>query len=254
MNYLCLMDFDGTLTNNLIDLTSDSKQLLNNFLKDNKMCIISEEKFKTLLDWINKNGIKCDIASISSSIAKINDSYYYSSISSITIMDIINKFNDSIYTTFGEAKDFSFVTHYKDRLKFFYPKNFIIKDIIDSDILTINIAISNDKSDDLKKYLNESNLYFESIGKDKNREILRIKKEIFNKLKIGNILKNIYKDYKVIAITDSISDQDMFKISDITIAMKNGDNEIKKMAQYITEFDQEHNGAIKMLDYICHLK
>jgi hydroxymethylpyrimidine pyrophosphatase-like HAD family hydrolase len=239
-------------------LTSIILAQLAHFKKSDKKEIkdesISEEKFNTLLDWINNNGIKCDIASISSSIAKINDSYYYSSISSITIMDIINKFNDSIYTTFGEAKDFSFVTHYKDRLKFFYPKNFIIKDIIDSDILTINIAISNDKSDDLKKYLNESNLYFESIGKDKNREILRIKKEIFNKVKIGNILKNIYKDYKVIAITDSIADLDMFKISDITIAMKNGDNEIKKMAQYITEFDQEHNGAIKMLDYICHLK
>ena len=254
MKYLCLMDFDGTITSNLLDLSSYGRTYLKEYLINNKMCIISEESFDNLYNWCKRNELECDIASISSSKSLINNNLLYDSINKNIINELINKFNDGIYTTFGETEKYPFVSHFKERLHFFYPKDYKIVDSFDNNILSITIAIQNEYSSELKKYLSSNNLFFETKGKDKNRELLRVKNSLFNKEKVAYNLINQYQGYKTISITDSIVDKELFNISDISIAMINGDDEIKKMAQYVTEYDSLHDGAIKMLDYICHFE
>ena len=67
------------------------------------------------------------------------------------------------------------------------------------------------------------------------------------------LMKNTYNDSTVLAATDSYIDIDMFNKCNTKIAMKNGDPKIKDAADYITEYDNNEGGLIKLLDNICHL-
>lgn len=50
-------------------------------------------------------------------------------------------------------------------------------------------------------------------------------------------------DYKVIAIGDARNDISMIKNADIGVAMLNAGNEVKRYADYITEYDNNNNGV-----------
>lgn len=59
-------------------------------------------------------------------------------------------------------------------------------------------------------------------------------------------LFNIEKN-NIICFGDSANDISMFESSGIKVAMKNGSEEVKKMADYITEFSNNENGVIEFL-------
>ncbi len=59
-------------------------------------------------------------------------------------------------------------------------------------------------------------------------------------------LFNIEKN-NIICFGDSANDISMFESSGIKVAMKNGSEEVKKIADYITEFSNNENGVIEFL-------
>ena len=55
-------------------------------------------------------------------------------------------------------------------------------------------------------------------------------------------------------MSDSYYDIDMISKCDIKVAMQNADSKLKEIADYVTVFDNDNGGAIKLLYDICHLK
>ena len=252
MKYLCLMDFDNTLnTNNEFDL--ETKNLLNSYLKNNKLCIISESSYNELYEFINKLNIKCDLYSTSDMKYNINGNIYESSFNNNILDEIINKFDDSIYTLYLKSNNQYYVYKYQERLELLYPKGYKMLNDISDNINFIVVALNINYKDEFIKYININNLFYDILGEDKNRILIRIKKDNFNKNDAYNLLINNYKNYITLGITDSYFDYEMIKNCDIKIAMINGDNKIKEIADYITEYDNNSFGAIKILKKICHL-
>lgn len=252
MKYLCLMDFDNTLnTNNEFDL--ETKNLLNSYLKINKLCIISESSYNELYEFINKLNIKCDLYSTSDMKYNINGNIYESSFNNKILKEIINKFDDSIYTLYLKSCNQYYVYKYQERLELLYPKGYKILNDISDNINFIVLALNINYKDEIIKFININDLFYDILGEDKNRILIRIKKDNFNKKDAYNLLINNYKNYKTLGVTDSYFDYEMIKSCDIKIAMINGDNKIKEIADYITEYDNNSFGAIKILKKICHL-
>lgn len=67
-------------------------------------------------------------------------------------------------------------------------------------------------------------------------------KKGFSKAKIVKYFAALHPDYKTVAIGDSDNDIAMLKQADISIAMGNAKDELKKMCDYVTE-DYEHFGV-----------
>lgn len=67
-------------------------------------------------------------------------------------------------------------------------------------------------------------------------------KKGFSKAEIVKYFANIYPDYKTVAIGDSNNDIAMLKQANISIAMGNSNDNLKKMCDYVTE-DYEHFGV-----------
>ena len=62
--YYCFMDFDGTLTINNKNLNKEAINIINKYLINNELCIITEENYDLIKEYLFTNNIKCDIASI----------------------------------------------------------------------------------------------------------------------------------------------------------------------------------------------
>lgn len=67
-------------------------------------------------------------------------------------------------------------------------------------------------------------------------------KKGFSKAEIVKYFAALHPDYKTVAIGDSNNDIAMLKQADISIAMGNAKNDLKKMCDYVTE-DYEHFGV-----------
>lgn len=65
-------------------------------------------------------------------------------------------------------------------------------------------------------------------------------------LKLAEVLG--IKQEETLAIGDADNDLDMIKAAGIGIAMVNGEEHLKKIADYISEEDNNHDGAAKMLE------
>ena len=252
MKFLCLMDFDDTLNTNK-DIDLETKNILNSYLENNKLCIISESSFNELEKFINKLNIKCDLYSTSDMKYMINNKLYDSSFKKDILFEIINKFDDYIYTLYLKSNNQYYVYKYQERLELLYPKGYKELQNISFDINFIVGAFNIKNKNEIINYIINNNLYYDILGEDKNRILLRIKKDNFNKNYAYNILTNNYKNYKTIGITDSYFDYDMIKNCDIKVSMINGDNKLKINSDYITEYDNNGFGAIKILKKICHL-
>ncbi len=81
-----------------------------------------------------------------------------------------------------------------------------------------------------------SEIYYDYISKAEGLKV------------IANLYHIPYED--IIAIGDACNDIEMLSFAGISIAMINGDEKIKKIATYVSEFDNEHNGVMHALKKI----
>ncbi len=250
--YLCLIDYDKTLINDNNEISNVTKSLINDYINsNNKFCIISTELYDNLKTFVNKYNLNIDFASISSSSYFINNIEVINNIKKEFIIDLENKFKNEIYTAYGYGLT-NYIFKYQDRLKNMYPTNYNLK--ILNDFNSYFLAINIDISKEIEDFIINNNYHFDLIGKDKNREFLLIKPVKFDKSDIYNILINTYKNKKTIGIGNSYSDYDFIKYCDIKIAMKNSDLKLIESASYVTDFDNNNDGALLKLNDICHFK
>lgn len=251
--YYCFMDYDGTLTSNNRNLNKEEIEILNKYLINNELCIITEEKYDKIKDYLDFNGIKCDIASLGSSILLFKNKLINSKIQYEKIMDIYNLCKDDIYTAYFEYENKIEIINYQERLEALYPNiNREYVKIPSNKCNYIFIAINISLKNELINLLKNLNLSYKSYGEDKNRIILKISSSFTKKEDIYDYLKDYLKDKKTIGISDSYNDIPIVDKCDIKFAMKNGDSIIKSKYQNTT-YDCNNSGAIIELKNICKL-
>ncbi len=245
MSYLCISDFDGTLIKGDKTISLISLDIINKFIKENSFIIISNSSLNELLEFKNKYDLKIDLFSISDCKLFINNQLIEYKIEARKINTLITLFKDYIYTAYNDK----IIYNFQERLSVLYPKNYELKDKFD-DSSSINIAIDIAKKDDLQSFLLANELYADLIGEDKNRAFFSVK--MVNKEMAFDIIKKYYENKKTIGFSDSYSDFNIINKCDIKVAVENADNDLKKIANYITKSNNEDGVAI-FLNNFCHL-
>ena len=249
LNYLCISDYEGTLINTNRTISNLTIEYINNFVKNNSFIIVSEASFKELNEFVNKYKLNVDYFSISEAIFKINNKVFYIYLKNEKLSKLIEKFDDYIYTAYSNDN----VYKYQERLFNLYPNDYKISaDFIYSTFLNISIDIKIDS--EFIDYLNENNLYYTLIGKDKNRAFYNIKSAKITKESAYDIIIDYYKNKKTIGIADSYSDLGLLNKCDIKLAMKNSDNKLKECINNITKYSNNEDGLYYALNDICHLQ
>ncbi|MCR5113642.1 MAG: HAD hydrolase family protein [Acholeplasmatales bacterium] len=250
-----LSDFEGTLiTDNGSIKESDLFTLRDLIREGNHICIVSSASFDRLKEFKIKYSINIDILSIISGVAEVNGKIYQNKIPAYVLERIYDEFHKFIYTAWASDDENTYIYNFQERLDPLYPKaNRVICDKFGIEVPAAIIAIAKEKADQFHDFVNDIGILVMPLGGDTNRSLFRIYRGSSSKADAYYLMKNAYNDTKTIGATDSIVDLDMLKKCDIKIAMKNGDPEIKDAADYVTEYDNNEGGLIKLLDNICHL-
>lgn len=245
---LALVDLDNTLTTSNGLILEETIKDINEFNKKNKLVIISTSYFNEIDNLLKKYGLKIDFYSISNNIGLIDNKIYKGNINLLN--ELIDKFDDAIYTLWSNDINNTYVYKYQDRLAFFYPKGNLIKlDSFNVNLPNIFIAISNDNIDNFINYINNNELNYNIIAKDLKRHIIRISPKNYSEFDFYKFIINKYKNYKTVGIGDSSSNLDFINLCELKIAMKN--SELEEKLKIKTPLDNNSNGA---LNYLINLQ
>ena len=253
--YSILCDYDGTLIKDNGEIDDKYIDELHDICNNNHFFLLSSSSYNELLKFKKKYSLNINIFSLTSNICLINNEMIISRIPKNIINTLIQLYNRYIYTAYSESENDVVIYRYQERLEVFYPKgDRKIETIIHDDRPSITFAIDNEGVDSFYNKIHSLRLGYKSLGKDKNRELITIYQKHISKSDGYYYIKNKYPDDKIISISDSIFDYDMFEKSDIKIAMRNADMELKNRSEIITQYDNNESGAIRALYNICHLK
>ena len=253
--YSILCDYDGTIINDNNSIDEKYIDMLKDICDNNIFFLLSSSSYNELINFKNKYSLNINIYSLSSNIMYINNEVKFTGLSKYIINTLINDYNRYIYTAYSESANDTLIYRFQDRLDMFYPKN-NRKNIIhvDDDRPSVTFVLDNRITEDFYKRIHRFHLGYQSIAKDKNREIIMVFCKRISKSDGYYYLKDEYPNNKIIGITDSFFDYDMIDKCDIKIAMRNGDDKIKNNSDIITKYDNNNGGAIIELYNICHLK
>ncbi len=254
--YSILLDYDGTLIRSDNTIDENDVILLKKIIENNNVCVVSSSSYNSLLKFKKKYDLNIDLVSTSSGVASINNRSITNLIPKIVINRLIDEFKDYIYTAFGEYNEKAYIYKFHDRIKLLYPKKkeCFISDILDFDLPSFTLVIKKTYSMQFINKIETLELNYRVISSDRYREVITIFRDSVSKSDAYYLLKDEYINQKIIGVSDSYYDIDMISKCDIKVAMLNGDNKLKEICDYITEYDNDHGGAIKLLYDICHLK
>ena len=253
--YSILLDFDGTLIRSDGTIENNDVILFKRIIEENNVCVVSSSSFNSLQKFKNKYKLNIDIVSTSSGIAVINNKTITNLIPKIIINTLINEFNDYIYTAFGEYNEKAFIFKYHDRIKLLYPKKeSYISNQLEFDVASITFVIKKTKAGQFINKIETLELNYRIISSDRYRDVISIFRDSVSKSDAYYLLKDEYVNQKIIGVSDSYYDIDMISKCDIKVAMQNADSKLKEIADYVTVYDNDNGGAIKLLYDICHLK
>ena len=253
--YSILLDFDGTLIRSDGTIEYNDVNLFKKIIEENNVCVVSSSSFNSLQKFKNKYKLNIDIVSTSSGVALINNKTITNLIPKIIINTLINEFNDYIYTAFGEYNEKAFIFKYHDRIKLLYPKKeSYISNQLEFDVASITFVIKKTKAGQFINKIETLELNYRIISSDRYRDVISIFRDSVSKSDAYYLLKDEYVNQKIIGVSDSYYDIDMISKCDIKVAMQNADSKLKEIADYVTVYDNDNGGAIKLLYDICHLK
>lgn len=257
---LIATDMDGTLLNddNLVGIrTIDA---IKEAGKNNKYTVLATGRMmKSAVNYAKKVGLRNPIISCNGAIIIDEDeNIIFGGVIDHDIVRKIDKIareNDMYYHFYSEEK--LYTAQYIDQIDEFYNK-----DATDEEIIEI---IEFDAVDDvLSKGINVYKFLFLDLDLEKLEKVrlelestneLNISKSGTNNLEItrgdvskGNSLKVIMnklglKKEEVIAIGDNDNDISMLKIAGLGVAMKNGIDSLKEIADLETEYDNNNDGV-----------
>ncbi len=249
--YTLIYDFEGTFKNPN-GISKEALEILKKFLsiEGNKALIASDATFEELNSYICEYDLNIDLYSVSSLTFYENKILKHNLIDKDIIVHINNKFKDDIYTAYGEGIESSFIHSYQNRLELIYPKR---REMHLSNLSYYIIAIKKEKKDELIAEINNLDLSYDFLGIDSNRCLIRIKKYALTKKDIALKYKKESPNNILIGFSDSYTDINFLNVCNVKVAMKNAKWELTSLADYITEYDEFNDGAIKILNNICKM-
>ena len=249
--YTLVYDFDGTFKNPT-GISNEAIKILKKFMKnkDNRILIVSESPIEDLIDYTKNIPVRIDLFSVSSSAFFYNGKMLYEVVTKEFIEYVNKKFKDDIYTAYGGGLKNNYIYSYQERLESIYPKNF---DTTITDLSYYIVAINTKKKDKLIEHIVRCNLSYDILGTDPNRTLVRIKKHHLNKKEAVMAYKKESPENIYIGFSDSSYDLPVLDLCNVKVAMKKSSWSLKSKADYITEEDENFDGAIMILKDICKM-
>lgn len=268
MSKLIVLDLDGTLLNNESKVSDYSKKCLNYYESLGHMVVLASQKNYGEMNSLHKElGLNSPIICEGGS-----ELYFYSdtqkdivmSIDLNTLLDIFKENNDYILSAFYHYKTNLFIHKRLDILTPLYgiTSNTIIhsNDFLNMDLIYPNMIfmVIDKASDDtflnnMKKYSDYIELT--TLGKDQTHALYYMNIKNVNKayatLELMMHTNHTMKD--LIAVGDSVKDVNLLKLPCDSCAMVNGEDEAKNVAKNISEFDNNHDGAVRFVNKVLNI-
>ncbi len=266
---LIVIDLDNTLLKSDGSVSEYSKKCLQKYEELGYLVVLASQKnygeMKIIHDTLGlKSPIICEGGS---------ELYYFKSevedvVMSIDInvlRDIFSENYDYIVSAFYHYKTNLFLHKRMDIITPLYGINATTKihenDFLDMELLYPNMiftVIDKKNNEKFLENLRKYNDYIEltSLGADLDYALyyINIKNVDKSYATIEIMLKyNISKD-DLIAVGDSIKDVKLLKMHGETVCMINGEKEAKEASKYISEFDNNADGAVKAINKILNIK
>lgn len=246
MNRIFLFDVDGTLVMNRI-IPNSAIRTIKKLRLNNDIVLLSTGRCKgqlnDLLSKIEVDGAICN-----------NGAYLYigakelfkSPIDKKIINDMLN---DNLHLAYLSDKYFIINDDpiYDDIASYFKIDKAILldKSYLNEDIYSLNVIDFDINRIDINKYnLNFIKVYhngYDVINKG------------INKSSPIEIIRKMYPNYQIISFGDNYNDIDMLKKSDISIAMANAPDEVKKISTFVTKGPLEDGIEYAINNYLERL-
>lgn len=248
MNYLIILDLDGTLLNSKNEISDYTKRILSDCQrKNNKIVISTSRSYKRTISYANEINADYILSFDGNFICdKKYNIIYHNSFSRIISKEIINFLKINNYDIISENLYSSFCTNLSDI------------NLIEGSSITIYKAL---KSYDNYKFLVrgdykdfefiKNNLgVFASISYDNTNKLIRILPSNTDKWNgIEKILKKQKHEYKTIVFGDDVSDLNSLKNANIGIRMKNSSEQVKNDIKFSTYSNDEDGVATFLCNY-----
>lgn len=256
-----MLDLDGTLLNNASQITADSKRYLKQLKDKHHIVLITGRPYRGCVDFYNEleltSPLICDNGA--TIIGNGHFSNIYHSIPK-AVMDALYEFSKAhIVTAFFSVDDKLYAIKPQQRLSFYFHLNETTKIIekpytdVDDEAPLLMIVIKKPFHKRFEAFVNNTGiLTFRSWGEDKKNAIYEVYLKDVHK---GNAMRevmtllNVAKE-DVIAFGDGNNDVELIKYAHIGVAMKNAASSVIKVADIITEFNNNDDGVIKQLKRI----
>ena len=260
-NFLILCDLDDTLLTSNKDITSASIEFIKKFKEfGNIFCIATGRPYQGAYKYYEQLGKDCPyVCDNGCSIYFENEPPVFFGIDFKIFKALINKLigkDKAIFVATGNKLTYS---HNYDSVPDFLKHN-ELNDIqnIDNNFdngeyipLIINLYLKEEYYDECVKILDSYKKYIQYTYWGNNDRICAFEIRSINgsKGEALKYLKNKYKikDNRTIAFGDQLNDIDMIKEAYYGVSMINANDNVKKEAKYVTEFDFENNGVIEFL-------
>ncbi|MCM1130920.1 MAG: HAD hydrolase family protein [Roseburia sp.] len=237
-------DLENTLLNKEKTLFPKAKESLIELTKKHKIVILTSASFfesNELLDIPN-----LQIVSTLENKSYLNGEYQYEPLNCVEIASLLN--SSDVYTLYAAEGKTSYIIKYQERMKNFYPGRLIkICNLFPKSIASFILAIYNTGLDSIRNTL--KNYHIETLASNAKKTLLLISKTPSTK---EEWLKKLKKS-PAIGIGDSNTDYEFIKHCEVQVAMKNGDEELKALCNFVTNKTNQENGALDfVITYLKH--
>ncbi|MDE5855470.1 MAG: HAD family hydrolase [Anaeroplasmataceae bacterium] len=232
------LDLENTLFSQEKKLSEDGLNILKKISEKHQIVILTTGILNEAKELFSIQNLK--IVSTIESKLYLNGTYQYTPLN----CNVLNQFIDSphIYTLYGISEDTTYIIKYQERMKTFYPtKKIEICSSFPSNIASFIVAVYKEGLEELMKALSDFKVV--TLASDSKKALLLVSHLISTKE--AWLLK--LKESPAIGIGDSFTDYDFIKHCEVQVAMKNGEDELKTLCNYITNKTNQENGALEFL-------
>ena len=261
--YLIALDMDGTLLNSQHQISTETSNYLRKLAKEGHKIIISSGRpIRGIRTFYNE--LELDTPAICYNGAYIypgqekNFPEYCFSFSQDKIKEIIKDISYAyLDNVILETNKDIYLLHDDEELDVFFTKKEmnvhfgLIEDNLFENTMTMLIKVKDPKYSNLvQKSINKHPEIKLRFWSGKWYDISEIYYDFINKGKALEKIATFYNIAKenIIAFGDASNDIELIKYAGIGIAMKNAEDELKQVADIITEEDNNHNGIKKALE------
>ena len=269
MKYIIAIDLDGTLLNDNAKLSTTTIDYVKSLDKKKYKVILSTGRpYQAMIQYYNQLGLDTlAICSSGTSIVSPNDPTFKSIEFPLDKEMFLNFFkltkhlvDTAIYNAVGKC----FIYNNKADsalLKHMEKNTSIIEGPFDETYISspngLLVIIKDNKEDEFRNIVEGFAVLSCRDWKDfYGYHLFEVYQKRHNKATSLESVLKLYnaKKENLICIGDSVNDYEMLELANISVAMTNGREAIKKCAKYVTKYDNNNDGVIRFLDDFLNTK